>query len=884
MSSFWINRLYHARQQQLHHHDGVDDENANNKSRHYHHSSLPSYPLHYPKQTPQQHIDHHQNEEKDNRFLRTIRYFIRKNAVFDLTKGCSPGGGEKHLLPHQQVVSMCVHPRGPISKLLVCHRPGSGKTRTMVSLCNNFFEDGRPIVVLLPNKTIVRKFLRTLLSVPGKWSMFVKRMMKLLSLRQVKDSELINILALRTGGRGRSMLLLLEKEKSQRKKRHDDYNNTSSSSLLLYYNIAKRMTMNQDDDEQVDDDDDVTAAGEGKVLSTMKPITMPAAPLYVVTYNDGRNINSLMLDDDDEDINNDNNTTAILSKKKHRRRRITWGKQKQWNPNTDNLMDRCVILVDELHQLYTNPYLSQETRKSKGVENDEETSTILLPSLGILKSKISQAKKSVVVGFTATPVITPNTKGWRNHRSITQLLREWNKQLRECVHFFRFSEKGQKRSSKNPDFSGFVSYFDAGEGHIFPRLMGKTKWTLHGEIDDSTGKEISAILPVKVHMVTLHGLNLIMYMHNLQSSITKVLSDDEDIEPMMLTWCNQAFSAKSPPDYTPPISLHQKLHLVAKSIEENPVKTLLLVERDEFASVSTLERYLQKRNITVDRLRPETQQRQLSRYNDLENNDMGQDVMCLVAEIDAFVESSDFFTVRRLILLNPPPNLGSLHQLVGRITRSCAFSSRFTAENQQVQVDMYVAQLPVSLQSRLLQSYMTFVKDITVSFAKTKPIAASILREMVGIDDRIATEIVYSNDDDNSSDVDDNALVVKQTTTTIKRNVKEKFASYVERTYRDTLTAWDRWHQHDRLIMTTPLTNDHNNHNSSLAPTTTNDATKMKNNNNSISGGVKPEGLMTVDMLRATRLVREQCAYSRFMQKNIIDKAIDTNLYYIGKH
>lgn len=818
MSSFWLKRLYNARQRNTKKSIYDKEESSNSHSL----------------------IQIINSNDNPSDFLRSIRNFVRKHAaLFDTSKGCSPG--EKYLLLHQHIVSLCVQSHGPISKLLVCHRPGSGKTRTMAALCDNFYNDGRPIVVLVPNKTIVRKFLRTLLSVSGQWSIFVKRIFKQnnLSHSNLSDIDLVNILALRNGNIFRQVFQ--QYRINNKKKKH--IKNTTN---LLYETAKNVMLEDEREEEQEEEEED----DENNIHSNQGIGGLPAAPLYIVSYDDVKDIKTFMIN--------------IADGQELSKIRINWGKEEGWKVNKGNLMDRCVILVDEVHKLYTNALLTRKKKENDRSVVDTTDYLLLQPNLGILKSKISLSKQSVVVGFTATPVITPTTTGWRHHRSISYLMREWNRQLHECVQLFKNNENNinnnNKRTSFAPDFSGYVSYFDTGDGHIFPRLTSKTRWTLHGEIDDSSGKEVSAILPVKVHMVTLHGLNLIMYMQKLQINIDKVLKDDEDIELMMMPWCNQVIREVPHTDYIPSISAHQKMHLVAKSIEENPVKTLILVEREDFAYIALIERYLHKRNITVDRLRLETQQHQLERFNDLENNDMGQDILCLVAEVDTFVESSDFLTVRKLILINPPSNLGSLQQLVGRITRSCAFSSRFTAKNQHVEVDMYVAQLPTNLQSRLLQSYVMFVKEISKMFAKTKTIAATILRE-IGIDDDIATDILYAE----SAGLDENENKENNIT------MNSKFSSFVNRIHRDNLNSWERWHQHDRLLLPT------NTRNSSFS--IGGGATRSKNIKTSNPNDVQPEGLMTVDMLRATRLVREQCAYCRYVRKNIIDKAIDADMY-----
>ena len=54
----------------------------------------------------------------------------------------------------QEVVRFLVHPKAPVQRLLVDHPTGSGKTREMISILDNFFYDPRPKVVIFPKAAI----------------------------------------------------------------------------------------------------------------------------------------------------------------------------------------------------------------------------------------------------------------------------------------------------------------------------------------------------------------------------------------------------------------------------------------------------------------------------------------------------------------------------------------------------------------------------------------------------------------------------------------------------------------------------------------------------------------------------------------------------------
>lgn len=78
------------------------------------------------------------------------------------------------LQPYQKTVKFLVHPFSPIQRMLVAHRTGSGKTRTMIELLDNFFHDPRPKIVVLPTQSIVLEFIKELLKFPNRYLDFAK--------------------------------------------------------------------------------------------------------------------------------------------------------------------------------------------------------------------------------------------------------------------------------------------------------------------------------------------------------------------------------------------------------------------------------------------------------------------------------------------------------------------------------------------------------------------------------------------------------------------------------------------------------------------------------------------------------------------------------------
>lgn len=83
-----------------------------------------------------------------------------------------PGANVGGLLPHQVAVAVLLHPNSPIKRLLVDHPTGSGKTREMISVLDNFFYDPRPKIPIFPKESVCRNFYFELLKWPSKYRDF----------------------------------------------------------------------------------------------------------------------------------------------------------------------------------------------------------------------------------------------------------------------------------------------------------------------------------------------------------------------------------------------------------------------------------------------------------------------------------------------------------------------------------------------------------------------------------------------------------------------------------------------------------------------------------------------------------------------------------------
>jgi len=83
----------------------------------------------------------------------------------------SPFAGLKMRL-HQESASFLLHPDSPIERLLVDHATGTGKTLIMLRMLDNYFDDPRPKVAIFPKEAVCDNFYQELLKWPTRWRHF----------------------------------------------------------------------------------------------------------------------------------------------------------------------------------------------------------------------------------------------------------------------------------------------------------------------------------------------------------------------------------------------------------------------------------------------------------------------------------------------------------------------------------------------------------------------------------------------------------------------------------------------------------------------------------------------------------------------------------------
>ena len=100
-------------------------------------------------------LDHTQGESG---FVEEVRSSILQAIEHEAT-ACS----SRALKKHQREVKAIMQPNGPVQRLLVHHRVGSGKTRTAIEILDNFFDDPRTKIVICPSEALCQQFYLDLL-------------------------------------------------------------------------------------------------------------------------------------------------------------------------------------------------------------------------------------------------------------------------------------------------------------------------------------------------------------------------------------------------------------------------------------------------------------------------------------------------------------------------------------------------------------------------------------------------------------------------------------------------------------------------------------------------------------------------------------------------
>ena len=89
------------------------------------------------------------------------------------------GKGVVGLLPHQAIAAHIAAPSGRAERLLLYHRVGTGKTQTIISILDQYYDDPRTKIVLCPNDELCVQFMDALKgkshAPPNRYGLWLKR-------------------------------------------------------------------------------------------------------------------------------------------------------------------------------------------------------------------------------------------------------------------------------------------------------------------------------------------------------------------------------------------------------------------------------------------------------------------------------------------------------------------------------------------------------------------------------------------------------------------------------------------------------------------------------------------------------------------------------------
>lgn len=277
-----------------------------------------------------------------------------------------------------------------------------------------------------------------------------------------------------------------------------------------------------------------------------------------------------------------------------------------------------------------------------------------------LRKALYEATDSVIVGFTATPIVDD---------------------VQDAQNIVEEIKGLEYKDAENNE--GFVSFFQSLPTSIYPSVEPGNP---------------SRIFPY-LKEVSMQAYNAQYYLEAERR--LKVLGPKRD--RLLQNYCNMASYYAYRPKFRrllrrSPFSYATKLAAVVEDVSRDKRKTLILIHRN--VGFRALVELLKAKGVSFASLY-EPQKRTskgksnnvLARYNSA-GNDKGQEVRVLVADAKFYSEGISFFPVRHLVLVSPPTTYADYEQRVGRVLRACKYQQYLPYEEQTVEISMYVATLP----------------------------------------------------------------------------------------------------------------------------------------------------------------------------------------------
>lgn len=512
---------------------------------------------------------------------------------------------------HQESAAFLLHPESPTKRLLVDHATGTGKTLIMLRMLDNYFDDPRPKVAIFPKDAVCDNFYQELLKWPTRWRHFFCFL---------KPSEA----SLASGA------------KDWRRKKWDvwDINNERSRAEAKARGVRLEKIISELTQSIREALEMKHAIHGGKVrakfartfLEEHPDAPMPRSPLRAFRYTTA------------------GGGAAVLG-------RDGWPKSPilkvGFDPAELNPYSGKVVIMDECHNLVRPTQVYEE-------------------QLGHLRHLLNESTRTVLAGFTGTPVGNDAAEG---------------RQLLDII-------KG--KVSANSGDEGFVSCFHARDNADFPRevpVRGIPDGVLH-----------DAMLPELVRMHSLHGEALKRYlMKEVEYMITPRLMrlPEEQRLARLSNYCNlhvfhgsytgakRTALLSNVKDFAP------KFYGVAKSIAKNKEKAVVMLSRQTGykALLEILQKTGKKRGFKVATLK------ELSDFNDGKRNLRGERFRVMVAETSQAGEGIQFKHVRRLHLVEVPARHSELVQRASRCVRMGGHEG-LPPKERELAIEVHLTQLP----------------------------------------------------------------------------------------------------------------------------------------------------------------------------------------------
>jgi hypothetical protein len=541
-----------------------------------------------------------------------------------------------------------MHPATPVDRCLCRYRTGAGKTRNMISLLDNYFEDPRAKFVLCPNTEVVSNFYSELLTYDSAYKGYVFNKLK-------------------------------EKRWARKTKTFKQFHKT----VFAQFNCTRPGCGNVVHDDimcrkcgklhklTLEEVKDILSL-KGTILSAGQKGLM-AGPLRCYRINEAAR-------------------KDILVRKNHPM--INHNRRRFGEPSSP--YDNSIVIIDEVHNLFLKNSDQNQNHKRD-----------------LLVKALTKASNLVLCGLTATPI--------SNHKYMDQ-------QYNKLMTFIKGTDGKNKSNAE-----GYIFNFNALLPTLFPRVIpklgfdGEINQFIIGEMVFVTLSQAHADLYAKKHR-QIFGDD-VKSVNQLSLSKTKWLMNYANTTSYWtkggLPTCRDNLR-KDP--YTHMAKFKQIVEDVSKRPQE---KTLIILPKQAnflcmieafaylfrqknikvvafnracevmgFATNSDSIKYWTKRQTCKESEEYNNMKDAFNSFNPTKERGYGFDNQIsknrvMIVESTSFSEGVSFFGVRRIILVNPPLDLKTYEQQIGRALRACrSHHLNLPKDQRTVNIDIYCSSLP----------------------------------------------------------------------------------------------------------------------------------------------------------------------------------------------